>query len=63
MRAIKIYWRVDGEGRKTGVGGYRVIRDDGRGGRNDLELIMALTNEGMPWLRLDEGRLDVKRLK
>ncbi len=61
MKAIKIYYRQNGEG-VAELTGYRVLRDDGRR-RNDLQLMMALTNREIPWLRLDVGQLDVKRLK
>lgn len=61
MRAIKIYYDANSEDTST-VRGYRVLHDD-RAGRNDLQMIMALTNRNAPWLRLDAGRLDVNRIK
>lgn len=61
MKAIKIYYKQDSEGMAE-LKGYKVLHDDDRS-INDLQLIMALINRKIPWLKLDSGCLDVNKLK
>lgn len=60
MRGIKFIY--DKTGTKAVISGYKVITGDESAG-NDLQLMMALINPIISWLKLDSGRLDVNKLK